>query len=330
MKIERLLSKFKDKKILVAGDIILDVYAYGSVERISPEAPVPVVDLREETYRLGGAANVALNLKTLGAEVVLSGVIGKDLYGNKVLELLKESEIQYSGVVVSTFRHTTVKTRVVSQGQQIIRLDKEIREPLVDEEKRKVLNFLQEDDADAIIIEDYNKGFFTPDIIKVIIENKNAPVFVDPKYKYYDHFRGAYLVKPNFKEFLRISMFSEDEMNLVEAAFKFRKKFGYKNVVITRGGQGMLAVSPERVYEIPALKREVFDVTGAGDTVISILTLAMICGVSIEDAALLASIAAGIEVTKVGASPVSSDELKEVVKEEWKKMKEKVRFFDFS
>lgn len=330
MKIEKLLAKFKNKKILVAGDIILDVYAYGAVERISPEAPVPVVDLKEESYRLGGAANVALNLKTLGAEVVLIGTIGKDLYGNKVLEILGESDIQYSGVVVSPSRHTTVKTRVVAQGQQIIRLDKEIREPLADEEKRKVINFLQEYDADAIIIEDYNKGFFTPDVIKVIIENKNTPVFVDPKYKYYEHFRGAHLVKPNFKEFLRVSMFTEDEINLVEAAFKFREKYGYKNVVITRGGEGMLAVSREGVYEIPALKREVFDVTGAGDTVISVLTLAMICGVNMEDAALLASIAAGIEVTKLGASPVGPDELKEAVKEEWKKMKEKVRFFDFS
>jgi len=330
MKVEKILSKFKDKKVLVAGDIILDIYAYGLVERISPEAPVPVVDLREESYRLGGAANVALNLKTLGAEVVLSGVVGEDFYGKKVLELLRENGIYDDGVVITTFRHTTVKTRIVSQGQQIIRIDKENREPLIEEEKKKVLNFLQEDAVDAIIIEDYNKGFFSPDIIRVIIDGKKAPVFVDPKYKYYEHFKGAYLVKPNFKEFVRVSMFNEDEMNVLQAAFSFRKNFGYENVVITRGDQGMLAVSQEGIYEIPALKREVFDVTGAGDTVISVLTLAMISGFSIEDAALLASITAGIEVTKVGASPVFPSELKDAVKEEWKKMKEKVRFFDFT
>ena len=330
MRIEKFLSKFKDKKVLVAGDIILDIYAYGLVERISPEAPVPVVDLREESYRLGGAANVALNLKALGAEVALSGVIGQDFYGKKVLELLRENEIHDEGVVISTFRHTTVKTRIVSQGQQIIRIDKEKREPLIEEEKKKILSFLQEDAVDAIIIEDYNKGFFSPDIIRVIIKGKKAPVFVDPKYKYYEHFKGAHLVKPNFKEFVRVSMLNKDEMNLMQAALRFKKNFGYKNVVITRGDQGMLAVSQEGVYEIPALKREVFDVTGAGDTVISVLTLAMISGLSIEDAALLASVAAGIEVTKVGASPVFPGELKDAVKEEWKKMKERVRFFDFT
>lgn len=327
------VRNFSELKVIVIGDIILDEYLFGDVERISPEAPVPVVALKDRKLHLGGAANVAVNLRTLGAQVELFGVIGDDEDGKELLALLHAHGIDGYGVVIDNERPTTKKTRVVSVGQQMIRLDKEntshISEPL----ESTLLMRLKEtlDDTNAVIIQDYNKGVLTPRVIDEILKLTNGKLrAVDPKMENFFLYRGVEIFKPNMKELERVTgrrIKTDEELKRVVREIK--RKMEIKYFVVTRGERGSVVLLDDTVYYIPALKREVFDVTGAGDTVISVLVLGVSSGLDILKAAVLSSIAAGIEVGKFGTAAVYPDELMEVVEEDWNFMWNSIKKEEF-
>ncbi len=318
---------FKTKTVIVAGDLILDKYVEGVVRRISPEAPVPVVELKREEYKPGGAANVAVLLRHLGARVHLLGVIGDDENGNLLLSLIQNEGVDTSLVVREEKRPTTVKTRVISRSQHIVRLDKEVTRPVSTRTEQHVIKLLNRyiSDADAILIEDYDKGFLTPNLIE-FLKKSNLPLYVDPKIKNMAYYTGVRLLKPNLREFMDSSGYrnSIDDVEFYENAYDFRKIQRADILLITLGERGMLMLEDGKILKIPTIKRDVYDVTGAGDMVIAAFTMADLSGYSSLDAALISSVAAGIEVTKMGATPVSCDEIREALDEEYSSIKDKV------
>lgn len=312
------VESFSQKKGVVIGDVILDEYLFGKVQRISPEAPVPVVTLDGREIHLGGAANVALNLKSLGASTFLLGVIGDDSAGREFFDLMRREGIPEKGIVVDPGRKTTIKTRVVGRGQQMLRIDKEITTHIGEEITKELLERIQSlEDLDFIIFEDYNKGLLTPSLIREIMStSKDRLKAVDPKFDNFFAYKGCDLFKPNLRELLAVTgSNSEDEEFLKGLFLRVREKIGAKWLVVTRGEKGFVVVRDRQIVKIPAWRREVFDVTGAGDTVISVLTLATAQGLDIIESTILASLAAGIEVGKFGASTVYPEELKEAVRE---------------
>ena len=321
MNIEKTIESFKRLRIAVVGDLILDEYLFGEVERISPEAPVPVVTITDRRINPGGAANVALNLKTLGAEVELFGLVGRDRSGEELLTLLEGKGISVDGVIQVSDRPTTLKTRVISQGQQMIRLDKETTAPIGDDDANRVLKRIRDgiDKLDAVIFQDYNKGLLTPFFIHESINLFDRQIkAVDPKFENFFEYKGVDVFKPNVRELQRatgVKVKTEEE--LLSLMRRVRDELQTKFLVVTRGEKGILIYGDREIYSIPSLKREVFDVTGAGDTVIAIMVLGLAAGLPLVEAALLASIGAGIEVGKFGAASVFPEELKEAVEDEW-------------
>lgn len=307
---------FESKKIMVLGDIMLDHYIWGSVERISPEAPVPVLEVKKEEYRLGGAANVALNIKTLGAEVVLIGVCGDDENGRQLKETLISSGIGTDGLVEVKGRLSTLKTRISSHNQQIVRVDYE-QTDAVDTEVTKALEAKirqQIDCCDALIIEDYDKGVMTPKLIKVCRElaERGVIVAVDPKKRNFMEYRGVTIFKPNFKEFEEgLNRKFKDSFSFVEAAQAFRKEQDFRYLVVTKGAEGMFLFDESKHFHFETKAREVFDVSGAGDTVISVLTLAYACGLDMAQATAWARNAASVVCGKLGTSTLTEAELME-------------------
>jgi len=329
MKVKTAIDKFKTLRVAVLGDLILDEYLFGKVERISPEAPVPVVTIENKRLHLGGAANVALNLRTLGAYVELFGVIGDDIDGKEILGLLNSKGIDGVGVIVDEERPTTKKTRVVSRGQQMIRLDRESISPISPSKEEMLLSGLEKTSKNysAIIIQDYNKGVLTERVITSALKiAKGKLKAVDPKYDNFFLYKGVDLFKPNLRELQDATgKRVKNEDDLIKLAMYVRGKVESKWLVITRGEAGSTIISDNEIISIPSLKREVFDVTGAGDTVLSVLVLSLLSGLSIEESSLLASIAAGIEVGKFGTATVSREELFEVIDEEWESMLKDVK-----
>ncbi len=319
---------FENKAVVVVGDLILDEYIEGKVERISPEAPVPVVELLKDEHKPGGAANVAVLLKTLGAEVKLAGVVGEDERGEFLLDLLRERGIDTSLVVKEKERPTTVKTRIIARAQHIVRLDREIKKPVAEDTQKRVIKKLLDvhSSIDAVLIEDYDKGFITGDIVNAI-KSMNNPIYVDPKIKNIPFYTDIHVLKPNFSEFKAAIGYLKDmdEDTLYNEAKRFRKAQNVEILIITLGEKGMLVCTEEKVCHIPAIKREVFDVTGAGDMVISAFTLSDLAGYDLLDAAVIASVAAGIEVTKLGATPITVHEINAVLGDEYHKIKEHIR-----
>lgn len=315
-KVFRAVDDFKKLKGVVVGDLMLDVYSFGSVERISPEAPVPVVKIERVEYRVGGAANVANNVKTLGAKVFLAGILGDDYEGDILLDLLSKGGIDLSLVKRIKRLNTIVKNRIVSKGQQLLRID-------VEESERNIVKYrvtlLEEiiklsGDVDFIIVEDYNKGLLNSYFYRELISNSKAPVFIDPKYENYSAMKNAYLLKPNFDEFRKASGVKRIGNNILRYVDILKRKLNVKNLVVTKGEDGMFIEDEQgSSFHIPSLHKKVFDVTGAGDMVISILALGMSSGLNLFEASILSTIAAGIEITKLGAQPVSIDELNEEV-----------------
>ncbi len=318
---------FDKKKVVVAGDLILDEYVEGRVRRISPEAPVPVVELLSEEHKPGGAANVAVLLRYLGANVSIAGVVGNDERGDLLLALLEKEGVDTSLVVREKDRPTTVKTRVISKAHHIVRLDREVTSLILKETEQKVINAIQQyaGEVDAVLVEDYDKGFITPTFIKELKKLK-VPIYVDPKIKNMPYYTGVRLLKPNLGEFLDASgnRNIESDEELYERAFEFKMAQNVEILLVTMGERGMLMIDNGSVIKIPAIKREVYDVTGAGDMVISAFTLSELSGYSPLDAAIIASIAAGIEVTRLGATPVYPEEIKEVLAEEYHLLREKI------
>ncbi|MDI6740585.1 MAG: D-glycero-beta-D-manno-heptose-7-phosphate kinase [Candidatus Edwardsbacteria bacterium] len=316
-----LVRSFKKARILVLGDLMLDEYLFGQVSRISPEAPVPVVEVSSEKLMLGGAANVAWNIRALGGTAVPVGVIGHDRAGNIMRTEFKSQKIATTGLVAETGRRTTIKTRIVAHHQQVVRVDREHRQDISAASERKVIAALNRliPKADAMLIEDYNKGLLTDNVIRAALEicmRRGVPVTVDPKLKHFLDYVGATLFKPNVQETERaLGVTIADDRDMDEAGSMLLGKLSAQAVLITAGEKGMyLFPRGGKRTHIPTLAREVYDVSGAGDTVISVITLALACGASFEEAAVIANHAAGIEVSKFGVAAVSPEELTEALR----------------
>ncbi len=316
--IERLrqaVGKFSQAKILVLGDVMLDRFIWGAVRRISPEAPVPVVEVESETYMLGGAANVLHNLIALGGHAQICGLVGDDEPGRQVRELLEDLEVPDDGLVKSDQRPTTVKTRVVAQSQQVVRVDRENRQPADPKETTAILAYLENKLplVDAVIISDYAKGLITRKVtsrLKHLASAHGKLWAVDPKVPNMAFYAGATIVTPNHLEAAAAAGVHTDNPNYVRlAGQKLREKYDFQNVLVTQGERGMTLFGEFGASHIPTTAKRVFDVTGAGDTVISTLTLGMVAGLEPVEAALLANFAAGVVVGEVGTSAVTAGRL---------------------
>lgn len=301
---------------------MLDRYLYGKVSRISPEAPVPVLEWGHEENRLGGAANVAMNVRMLGAYPVLCGMTGQDADSSILLELMPANGLDDSGIVASPHRMTTVKTRVISGTQQLLRLDKEQTHDLSAEEEEKfldtVVGLLDNTDFQVIILQDYNKGVLTERVIKCLIseaKKRHIPVTVDPKSKNFWNFKGVDLFKPNLKEVRdALNFFVEsDEKSLRHASGLLRSRLDNHFTLITLSEKGLYLDDKEQGRTFPTHRRNVADVCGAGDTVISIASLALAAGMSKEEIALLSNLAGGQVVEKVGVVPVDKTQLEKEI-----------------
>ena len=309
------LERYPQLTIWVVGDLMLDEYVIGAVDRVSPEAPVPVVRVRETEHRLGGAANVARQVAALGAKVSLVGTIGTDDAGDDLLRLCAASRIDTHGVVRTAHRRTTRKLRVLGHSQQLLRMDWEDSSPCDATVGTQMLVALGAETPDAVILSDYAKGVLTPQIIAAITQRAGkVPVVVDPKSREFTRYRGATTVTPNLRE-LEIasgtSLDPTDTESVAAAARPLIAAAGLSSMVVTLSEHGMLVVPAEgQPSAVPASRREVFDVTGAGDTAIAVLTLSLAAGTSLHAAAQLANAAAGVSVGQVGAVAVDADSIR--------------------
>jgi D-beta-D-heptose 7-phosphate kinase/D-beta-D-heptose 1-phosphate adenosyltransferase len=310
----QILGSFPSKTILILGDVMLDEFIWGKVGRISPEAPVPVVEVIRETYRLGGAANVAANIGALGGIAVPVGVIGSDAASEQIKKLLEESGIDARGICAAD-RATTLKTRIIAHSQQIVRADRESREPLSSKLNETLADLFMEHlpRAAAVIVSDYDKGVVNRELLSEILPKARAagvPVYLDPKVHHADYYKPITLITPNHREAeLLTSTVINGTASLDEAGRRLLQRFECEFALITRGEEGMTLFREGGSYHLPTFAREVFDVTGAGDTVIATLALARAAGASMEESAVLANHAAGIAVAKVGTATVSQTEL---------------------
>lgn len=311
---QELVSNFSGKTILVIGDIMLDEYIWGEVERISPEAPVPVVRVTSETWVPGGAANVANNICSLGGRAILAGLIGSDLPGRRLKELLQRSEIDSRGLVVEKKRPTITKSRVLAGHQQVLRIDKEDSSSLKKSESARLLRLVRNlvDEVDGMVLEDYAKGIASQELVEELVRiarRRKRFLVVDPNEKNIFTYRGVQLVTPNRKEALAAA--GMNRAAKVEAiGRRLLKKWGCRAVLLTLGEDGMcLFATGKNPHYIPTVAREVFDVSGAGDTVVSTASLALAAGATLEEAARLANCAAGVVVGKLGTATANRDEL---------------------
>jgi D-beta-D-heptose 7-phosphate kinase/D-beta-D-heptose 1-phosphate adenosyltransferase len=311
------LKKFKDQRILVVGDLILDRYIWGKVTRISPEAPVPIVDVTGDTYMLGGAANVSSNIVSLGGQATVVGVTGRDRAAEKMKELLSAKGIRFCAL--EDKRPTTVKTRVIAHSQQVVRFDQENRDKLGGKLLKGIVSHIEEMVAghDAVLVSDYKKGVVASDIIKAVERASKGRKFiaVDPKVGHFHLYRGASVITPNLMEAsLGSGVEIRDEKSLLKAGSTLLRKLGLKAVLITRGEAGMSLFTDDGVVNIPSIARKVYDVTGAGDTVIGAFVMAYASGASMQEAAVIANHAAGIVVGEVGAVAATREKLAESIK----------------
>jgi D-beta-D-heptose 7-phosphate kinase/D-beta-D-heptose 1-phosphate adenosyltransferase len=306
-----------DRRIVVLGDVMLDEFFWGDVTRISPEAPVPVVDIRRESVHLGGAANVLANVVSLGAKACVVGVVGNDSAGQRLRRSLKEaSSLQRDDYLVTDeTRPSTTKTRIIAHSQLVVRADREQRRQVNGRTEKHILDSLKQalQDADAFVISDYDKGVVTPRILAEVLPPAYArmPVLIDPKIRNFSHYRPASLITPNHHEALRMTNLEEDsDEDLHQAARVIQERLNCDAVLITRGDRGiMLLEGAGDPVLVGTSAREVYDVTGAGDTVIATLAAALAGGATMLEAANLANHAAGIVVGKVGTATASAAEL---------------------
>lgn len=310
------LATFAKARILVVGDIMMDRFIWGRVSRISPEAPVPVVLVEKETFLLGGAANVVNNVHSLGGHVTLCGVIGDDEMGQRILNELNQKGVDIRGVIFEEGRQTTAKTRIIAHQQQVVRIDRETTDSLKSSTLRDLARFIDEHlrEFDGIILSDYGKGLLTKELIKALIQRAGESkkfVMVDPKLKNFFFYRGATVITPNTGEASAAAGVPiTDFPSLKRVGKALLKRLRCKVLVITRGEEGMALFEPNQdPYLVPTVAKEVYDVTGAGDTVIGTMALAMAAGFGVREAARLANHAAGIVVGKVGTATVTQEEL---------------------
>ncbi|BCR05183.1 bifunctional protein HldE [Desulfuromonas versatilis] len=320
IKVENFLNRLCRIRALVVGDLMLDEYLWGKTERISPEAPVQVVDVAREDLRLGGAGNVLNNLVTLGCQVEVASALGEDEDGRHLRRLLEAKEIATGGVFLSPGRTTSRKTRVLASNQQMLRIDRESRDPIDPALEQRLADYVRSaaGRCQVILVSDYLKGVLTEGLLKAIFEagkTHGIPVVVDPKGADYRKYAGATLLTPNRKEAQAASGIAiSDEASLVRAGRKLQQTLDLEALVLTRSEEGMsLFLRSGEEIHLPTEAREVFDVSGAGDTVLSLIGVGLAAGLSLDDAARVSNIGAGIVVAKVGTSTVAPAEILEVV-----------------
>lgn len=315
-----IISHFSSSKVLVVGDIMVDQFIWGKVARISPEAPVPVVEVTSETLLFGGCANVLNNIFSIGGKVAVTGIIGSDDMGRWVIRQFRKMGIDTKGIIIEQNRPTIVKTRVVAHHQQVVRFDRENKNPVDSDNIQIILEYIEtmRDELGAIIVSDYNKGIITKKLIdgvRAVIAGKNIILCVDPKQNDFSFYRGCDIITPNHHEAgraLGVDLLNEED--ILRGGRDLLEKYDFEAVLITRGEEGMTLFERNKdITSIPTVAKEIFDVTGAGDTVIGVLALCVAAGASFREAAAMANHAAGIVVGKVGTAAVSQDELKRVL-----------------
>ncbi|MDP8242526.1 MAG: D-glycero-beta-D-manno-heptose-7-phosphate kinase [Candidatus Hinthialibacter antarcticus] len=315
--LETLLERFVGLNVLIIGDVMLDEYIWGDVDRISPEAPVPVVDIHQRTWAPGGAANAAANIQSLGGRAMLCGATGADYQSEKLREQLQEHNVGIAGLTAVQGRPTTTKTRIIARGQQMVRVDSESRQPLPVDSENRLVEFIESAMKmyDACILSDYNKGVLSERLSQTAIQaalKAGKPVVVDPKGVDYKKYCNATVIKPNTSEVEEaIGRPVEGEADLLQAGQKILNVVGESALLVTRGADGMTLFQHGQIEQhIPTMARTVYDVTGAGDTVVSALAMALASGANLLDGAHLANHAAGVVVGKVGTATVSLDDLR--------------------
>jgi D-beta-D-heptose 7-phosphate kinase/D-beta-D-heptose 1-phosphate adenosyltransferase len=327
-KIDKIFARFAKRRILVVGDLMLDRYLIGNVSRISPEAPVPVVDINKEEHLLGGAANVAKNIAALGGKAHLVGVVGNDSFGKTLKKLLIGNGFSDGGIFTDSGRPTTVKTRIIAHNQQIVRADREKAAPISDFLNNKALDYINKllPKTDGVIISDYGKGVINYSLLTTLIQSCNERgifVSVDPKETHFFNYRKVGTITPNHHEagFVAGQKITDDK-SLLNVGWRLLEQLDARSILITLGEKGMAlfendsrAPDGKVLTKIPAMARKVFDVTGAGDTVIATMTLAVAAGANLKEAAFIANVAAGEVVGEIGTAQVSKNRLYELVLE---------------
>jgi len=309
-------SDFSKSSVLIVGDLMLDKYHFGQVNRVSPEAPVPVVRVKQSTYTLGGAGNVVNNLYHLGANACLIAMVGNCANGNLVKNLLDERKVKYR--LLTRQCPTITKVRIIGDHQQIVRVDFEEIEFLSQDELETVKGYVDEfiDNINCVVISDYGKGMVTNELCKFLMDRageNSIPILVDPKGNDWEKYRGATMITPNVKELAGAAgkELANDDKEIEICGNEIRRQYDIKYLLVTRSERGMTLLSENGSYHIRSEAREVYDVSGAGDTVIATLSLALASGANLAEAAKLANIAAGIKVSKIGTAPVHFKELSE-------------------
>jgi len=317
--LNNIFSSFNNKNVIIIGDIMLDAYLWGDVNRISPEAPVPVVSVAKKENRVGGAANVALNIKSLGANPIIISVLGNDNAGKEFIKKLKSHKISSDNIIVDKQRPTTTKTRIISNNQQMIRIDEENEQQISQAiEKQlfdKVSQTIEKNKIDIIIFEDYDKGLITKSLVEKVVSlaNKNQ-IFtaVDPKKKNFNFYKNITLFKPNLKELiegLKLDIEKTEINKLPDILSKFKESNNINSVLITLSENGLIYKTQKNTYKIPAMLRDITDVSGAGDTVISVASLCLCSDVDDENIAKISNIAGGLVCEKVGVVPIDKNQL---------------------
>lgn len=323
--VHALFNQFSQQRILVVGDVMIDAYMRGKVSRVSPEAPVPIVNLEKTEDRLGGAANVALNLASLGAEPILCAIVGDDRGGRTFNDILSIRGLSNEGIVKSADRITTIKTRVIGNNQHLLRIDEEVLSDISEQEEKEFVDRVQslmKEDINAIILEDYNKGLLTPKVIESIISmanERNIPVTVDPKKDNFFAYKNVTLFKPNLKELkegIGLTSLDVTDRNAFESAVhKLESQLDNQITLVTLSEHGVFVKRENNRHYIPAHIRNIADVSGAGDTVIAVATLCLAAGLEIEYIADIANLSGGLVCEVSGVVPIEADLLrKEIAK----------------
>lgn len=319
--IREIFKSFNNLNVLIIGDVMIDSYMWGKVNRISPEAPVPIISVNKKEKRLGGAANVALNIQAMGANPILCSVIGIDYEGQAFMDLLKAQKLSQKGILKSRDRITTEKTRVIGNNHQLLRIDEEIEEDIAPAETQQLITLIsyiiQHDKIDVILFEDYNKGLITPKLISKVVElakSKGIPTCVDPKKKNFNAYKGVTLFKPNLKELregLKLDISSDNINELQRAISSFRVKQKFDTALVTLAEKGVLINSRSEKNHTPAHIRSIADVSGAGDTVISVASLLVALHVNPIVMAAISNLAGGLVCEQIGVVPVKKEQLLE-------------------
>ena len=322
-KYQELFESFSKYSVLIIGDVMVDSYMWGKVERISPEAPVPIVSVEKHENRLGGAANVALNIKSLGGNPILCSIIGDDEKGRIFIDLLEEQEMSNIGIICDKERKTTTKTRIISGNQHCLRIDDEITYTVSEKQEQTIIGqietIINEQKINAIIFEDYDKGVISPNIISSVVTfatRKSIPISVDPKKRNFLDYKGVTLFKPNFKELcegLKVEIKKSDYEAIHENISAFRHEMNIRHLMVTLSELGMIITDGDSFYHVPTHIREVADVSGAGDTVISVATMCLIAGLDATEIARISNIAGGLVCEHAGVVPVDKQKLLQVI-----------------